>query len=549
MLRGTTHRAMRILRSGTPRCPPAARAPWRSAAAETCQAAVPNVAGSSTASDTCDASAAITQSPAAGTLVGLGVTTITLTATDDAGNFAETSTTFTVEDTTAPVISSVPGGGDLGCNPSSIPSEADVKAGVEASDNCSGSVTITVSHVDSGVDCEKTRKFTITATDQANNPSAPRSVTYWWTEDTTNPTITCPDDVVIQAVGGSCTATIDLEDIGQPVVDDHCAPPEVTWVWSDDAEALDAAYPVGCTTITWTATDACGNTAECTQLVLVEPDLPSAAYTGDTLVFTAGPTAAKATVLLKAELGPWPDTACLQWSDLQVKFEVWSTAVTPALILTATSAVDATGKAEVPVTTLSVPNAYYVKAFLVYSCGTGTFPYAEGCVQVDFGSTNRRMVGGGWVQNLLSSSDKGTFCFVANYNVAKNKVTLTGNSVYMIHGDAGYNWKVKDTAWAGAIMSFYHNPANSGTLVDSGRVQFKGVIQKIDAITGDVVDGFGNATIILDGFDGDLHSPARKDGYSIRIYNGSTLWDKTTSVLQPLGSGGPGGGNIKVFSK
>src|SRR5439155_27319961 len=61
-----------------------------------CQAAVPNVLA--TVSDNCSAANAITlsQSPAAGTLVGTGTYTITVTATDAAGNSASCTTSFTV---------------------------------------------------------------------------------------------------------------------------------------------------------------------------------------------------------------------------------------------------------------------------------------------------------------------------------------------------------------------------------------------------------------------------------------------------------------------
>src|SRR5207253_10253681 len=59
----------------------------------TCQAAVPNVLSGVTVSDGCSAASAITvsQSPAAGTLVGLGAHTITVTATDAAENGSASS--------------------------------------------------------------------------------------------------------------------------------------------------------------------------------------------------------------------------------------------------------------------------------------------------------------------------------------------------------------------------------------------------------------------------------------------------------------------------
>jgi hypothetical protein len=47
----------------------------------------------------------VTQSPATGTVVGLGSHTVTVTATDDAGNSSADTVIFTVNDTTAPAIS------------------------------------------------------------------------------------------------------------------------------------------------------------------------------------------------------------------------------------------------------------------------------------------------------------------------------------------------------------------------------------------------------------------------------------------------------------
>src|SRR5207237_8183587 len=73
----------------------------------TCEAVGPNVLGGVTSSDSCSGTNGITlvQSPAAGTLVGLGVNTITVTATDGACNSATCPTTFTVTDTTVPTVS------------------------------------------------------------------------------------------------------------------------------------------------------------------------------------------------------------------------------------------------------------------------------------------------------------------------------------------------------------------------------------------------------------------------------------------------------------
>src|SRR5207249_1224511 len=81
-------------------------APTSASAGTNCLVAVPDVLGGVSASDSCSGTNGITlsQSPAAGTLVGLGVHVITVTATDAATNSATCTTTFTVTDDTAPTV-------------------------------------------------------------------------------------------------------------------------------------------------------------------------------------------------------------------------------------------------------------------------------------------------------------------------------------------------------------------------------------------------------------------------------------------------------------
>lgn len=73
--------------------------------------------------------------------------------------------------------------------------------------------------------------------------------------DTTPPTITCPANVTV-ASGQPVT-------LGTPTVSDALDPNPTV---SNNAPA---AYPIGMTTVTWTARDASGNTATCTQTVTV----------------------------------------------------------------------------------------------------------------------------------------------------------------------------------------------------------------------------------------------------------------------------------------
>src|SRR5205085_7095989 len=131
------------------------------------------------------------QSPAAGTLVGLGAHTITVTATDAAGNSATCTTTFTVTDTTVPSVSCpapTSASAGAGCQ-AAVPN---VLSGVTASDNCSGTNGITLSQSPAagtlvGLDAHT---ITVTATDEAGN-SATCTTTFTVT-DTTVPTVSCP---------------------------------------------------------------------------------------------------------------------------------------------------------------------------------------------------------------------------------------------------------------------------------------------------------------------------------------------------------------------
>lgn len=78
-------------------------APTTASADASCLAAIPDRRAAATKSDNCG-DVTVTQSPAPGTIVGLGTHTITLTATDSSGNTSTCQTTFTVVDTTAPTF-------------------------------------------------------------------------------------------------------------------------------------------------------------------------------------------------------------------------------------------------------------------------------------------------------------------------------------------------------------------------------------------------------------------------------------------------------------
>ncbi len=82
--------------------------------------------------------------------------------------------------------------------------------------------------------------------------------------DTISPVIVCAPDVNGVADNDECNAT--GVDLGTTTATDNCQVASIVGVRSDGLP-LTNPFPVGVTTITWTATDGCGNTATCIQTV------------------------------------------------------------------------------------------------------------------------------------------------------------------------------------------------------------------------------------------------------------------------------------------
>jgi hypothetical protein len=100
-----------------------------------CQFVVGDFTGSMIATDNCDATLTITQSPVAGATVN-GTTTITLTATDDAGNDSACSFQLIVVDNTSPTITVCPPSVTVNVNSSCNFTLPDYTLLAAATDNC-----------------------------------------------------------------------------------------------------------------------------------------------------------------------------------------------------------------------------------------------------------------------------------------------------------------------------------------------------------------------------------------------------------------------------
>jgi uncharacterized repeat protein (TIGR01451 family) len=236
---------------------PTVSAPADSSASanSSCQAAVPDYTAGSTAADNCG-TPTVTQSPAAGTLVGPGPHTVTVTATDGAGLTGTDTVVFTVNDTTAPVIT-LNGASTLTveCHTSFT------DPGATASDSCDSNVPVTAAG-SVNVNVVGTYTLTYNASDDSGNPAAQvtRTVNV---VDTTAPVISCPANVVVYLPANS-SATSMAVNYSAVTATESCSTATV-----NSSPASGSVFPVGTTTVNATATDAAGNSSSCSFTVTV----------------------------------------------------------------------------------------------------------------------------------------------------------------------------------------------------------------------------------------------------------------------------------------
>jgi len=210
-----------------------------------CGATIPDYTALITATDNCDASPVITQSPVAGSPFIVGMT-ITITA-KDATNNTETCS-FKVNastDVIKPVITCI-GDQTLACG-STLPNYIPL---ITATDNCDASPVITQSPV-AGSPFIDGMTITITAKDASNNVSA-CDFKINASADVTKPVITCIGDQFL-----SCGATISDYTKLITVTDNCDTAPIIT-----QSPVVGSAFTAGMT-ITITAKDASNNVSAC----------------------------------------------------------------------------------------------------------------------------------------------------------------------------------------------------------------------------------------------------------------------------------------------
>lgn len=205
------------------------------------------------ASDACGIATVTSNAPAGG-IYPVGNTNVTVTATDTNGNTASQTFTVTVQDTELPSIgtpANVTVDNDPGVCTAFVPFI------FLNSDNC-GVASSTTNAPAGDIYPIGTTTVTITVTDvNGNIANDTFTVTV---NDAEAPVLTVPSAMVVDNDPGVCGATVPFI----ATATDNCGAPTVT----SDAPAGNV-FPIGNTVVTFTATDASGNTTTLTATVTV----------------------------------------------------------------------------------------------------------------------------------------------------------------------------------------------------------------------------------------------------------------------------------------
>lgn len=252
----------------------------------TCGVDVGNAAlGTPVASDNCAVSVTVEGIPA-GSFFPVGTTAITYTATDPSGNTAVATQTVTVVDDTPPWVS---GGESIHETDPGSCGTTITTFGLAMSDNC-GVASVTDAR-DDGLalgDPFPVGLTTITHTITDIHGNTATGTSRIVVEDHEAPRVAVP--AAVQAVTGPgarvCGAVISDAALGQPAVTDNCS---ATLTRAGVPEGN--LFPVGATTITWTATDPSGNATVVTQTVAVVDDTPPTLAVPPALTLATGPDA------------------------------------------------------------------------------------------------------------------------------------------------------------------------------------------------------------------------------------------------------------------
>ena len=269
-------------------------------AAETTVAGLEGLTGDLAIEDACtaDTNLVVTSSDASDGNTCPEVITRTYTVTDACSNASvDIVHTITIDDTTAPTLTVAATNSTAECDGTSDPGDAFAtwlanNGGATATDAC-GSVTW--SHNSTGLSdtcgATGTEEVTFTATDACANTTTTTAT--FTIVDTTAPVITCPVNISVPNDAGNCSAVVTF---AAATATDSCGSATVT---QTEGLASGSAFPVGVSTIEFTAEDECGLTTTCEfTITVIDNEDPTITCAADQTATTdAGNCTAAVTVV------------------------------------------------------------------------------------------------------------------------------------------------------------------------------------------------------------------------------------------------------------
>ena len=248
-------------------------APFTVSVGSDCQAQMPNMLGSVKAMDSCTSADMLvkSQNPAAGTLLGVGGYTLTVTVKDAAGNPATATVNFNVADTTAPTIQGGPArtvSTDSNCQ-GTVPNMFD--GFLLLSDNCTpaNQLVTTQSPAAGAKLLAGSYPVTVTATDLAGNTSM--FVVQLVVADTTAPTIQGGTTRTV-STDSNCQGTVPNMFDGFLLLSDNCT--SASQLVTTQSPAAGTKLSAGSYPVTVTATDLAGNTSTFVVQLVVAATTP-----------------------------------------------------------------------------------------------------------------------------------------------------------------------------------------------------------------------------------------------------------------------------------
>lgn len=235
-----------------------------------------------TASDACSGVDSITRIPT-GNVFPSGVTVVTYTVQDSAGNTATCTFSIVVNDNTPPLFSNCPTSGVVGVSPG-FSCQGQVNwAPPVASDPC-GQANLTVTSnfsPDSIFPVGQTLVLYTVSDASGNTATCSFLVTI---QDTTAPVITCPGNLSVPPDGSpNCGAVVNFN---LPVAFDNCDTSVLVITVSGDPAPGDT-FPAGTTTLTFFANDDFNNESTCSFTITVIDNVGPTLTCPDDITMTA----------------------------------------------------------------------------------------------------------------------------------------------------------------------------------------------------------------------------------------------------------------------